>query len=132
MSKRTRTRNQNPNPTTERRRRQRKGWHYGCSYPSDQDEKLFSAQDELAQNFSLEGMEKVAKLCPGITKAKAYPTTGTSTYLLLVKGREGVCPGAETIHWAGVCVYPYLPVGVTLSVVGRLESKSLESFCRRE
>ena len=133
MSKRTSSKYKNPNPTLTRRKRQAKSWGYSYTKKEyDQNVKLFVAQDELEQNFSLKGLEKVAKACPGITQAKAtaYPATRPSVYLLEVKGREGVCPGHETIDWVGICVSCYLPLGATLRVVGDVDTKSLKEFCR--
>jgi hypothetical protein len=149
MSKRSRTRYKNSNPTTERHRRQKGNkWRMcpcGCSgcknlsnyslRAAERDEKLFQAQDELEKDYSFKNIEKVARLCPGITSAKVYQIIGnnpnvikrsTLTPVLVVKGREGVWPGPETIDAVSISVACYLPLGVKVRVVGSLKSKSLK------
>jgi hypothetical protein len=93
---------------------------------------MFAAQNELEKDYQFKNIEKVAKLCRGITYAKAYQTTtiSPSTVMLVVKGREGVCPGVETIDWVGICVSVYMPKGVDLRVVGDINSKSRNTFTR--
>jgi hypothetical protein len=97
---------------------------------AERDEKLFKAQDELEKDYNFKNIEKVARLCPGITSAKVYQTTGLYTILLVVKGREGVTPGPGTIEGVGIAVSCYLPEGVKVRVVGNLKSKSLNLFER--
>ena len=140
MSKRSRTRYKNSNPTTEHHRRQKgnkgKACPCGCNgcknlsqyslKAAEKDERLFEAQDELEKDYSFKNIEKVARLCPGITSAKVYQTTGNPTSVLVVKGREGVCPGPGTIDWVSISVACYLPAGVKVRVVGSLKSKSLK------
>ena len=130
MSKRSRTRYKNSNPTTERHRRQKGNkWRVcpcGCSEAAEWDEKLFKAQDELEKDYNFKNIEKVARLCPGITSAKVYQTTGLHTILLVVKGREGVWPSLEAIDAVSINVACYLPLGVKVRVVGSLKSKSLK------
>ena len=131
MSKRSRTRYKNSNPTTERHRRQKsnKGRICPSNYSlkaAERDEKLFKAQDELEKDYNFKNIEKVARLCPGITSAKVYQTTGLHTILLVVKGREGVWPSPEAIDAVSISVACYLPLGVKVRVVGSIKSKSLK------
>ena len=143
MSKRTRTRRFHTNPTTERRRRQkrhRNSLFDDCNDPNcysikknlDKNLKLFNAQEELEKNYSFKNIERVATLSGNISYAKAYYTTDYNGILLVVKGREGVHPGPETINWVGTCISSYLPPGVGVRVVGDINSKSLKMFCRTQ
>jgi hypothetical protein len=131
MSKRSRTRFGHSNPTIERRRRTIKSWPFTSIYTKKmelRDDKLFAAIDALRLDYNFKGIEKVAKLCPNVTQAKCYQTTGISTIALIIKGKDGKAPGSGTIFYCGSCVKNGLPAGVTLRVVGSLSSKAFQTF----
>ena len=132
MSKRNRTRFGHSNPTIECRRRKIRSWHVSdnpyTKKMEARDVLLFAAIDALRLNYNFKGIEKVAKLCPNVTQAKCYQTTGISTIALIIKGKDGKSPGSGTIFYCGSYVKNGLPAGVTLRVAGSLSSKAFQKF----